>query len=45
MLHNYYLYENDGKLKKVFFLLGRLFDGGLEPFDISRGNVVSYLLP
>jgi len=45
LFRKYQHYENDGKLKKIFFLLGRLFDGGLEPFDISRGNVVSYLLP
>ncbi|MCR5249799.1 MAG: glycosyltransferase family 2 protein [Lachnospiraceae bacterium] len=36
-------YENDGRFKKMLFLLGRFFDGRLGAFDISRGNVLRYL--
>ena len=45
LFRKYQHYESDGKLKKILFLMGRFIDGGLKSFDISRGNVVSYLLP
>lgn len=36
-------YETDGAAKKVFFLIGRFFDGKLSAFDIRRKDVLSYL--
>ena len=36
-------YEEDGALKKVFFLIGRFFDGKLSAFDIRRKDVLTYL--
>ena len=45
LFRKYQHYESDGKLKKILFLMARFIDGGLKPFDISRGNVATYLLP
>jgi len=36
-------YESDGKIRKALFLLARSIDGGLRPFDISRGDVMNYM--
>lgn len=36
-------YEDDGAVKKMFFLMGCFVNGRLSAFDISRRNVLTYL--